>query len=118
MMMNIGKTIRILRTICDLQQAELAEKIKADPSYISLLERNKRTPSLKTLEEIAAALGVQADFIMFLSSDLESVSVEEVYLVGSKIIDLLRIKKAEEPLSIEDIRSNLFFHNHRRYSRP
>lgn len=41
-----------------LSQETLAHKAKLSVSYISMLEREQRTPPLETLESLAGALGV------------------------------------------------------------
>lgn len=43
----------------EMSQGELADKIGSSLSYISLLERGKRTPSLEVIERAADALGVE-----------------------------------------------------------
>jgi len=43
-----------------LTQEELAEKLDLDNSYVSLLERGVRVPSLLTLDRIAKVFGVKA----------------------------------------------------------
>lgn len=57
-MKNIGKTIRIIREIVGIRQAELALRINVSPNYISLIENQKREPSLKFLKKIAEELNV------------------------------------------------------------
>ena len=51
--MNYGKAIRITRALADISQRELARNMGTDPSYISLLEANKREPSREVLEKLA-----------------------------------------------------------------
>jgi len=43
-----------------LTQEELSEAAELSPDYISLIERGKRYPSLKSLFKIAEALGIEA----------------------------------------------------------
>ena len=43
-----------------LTQAALAEKAGISVSYVSMLERGRRTPPLETIEQLATALGVPA----------------------------------------------------------
>lgn len=58
-----------------LTQLQLAEKSDFDVSYISLLERGKRQPSLKTLIRLADALGVSA--VQLFSSTLKELDKRE-----------------------------------------
>lgn len=56
--MQIGKTIRDLRKARDIRQKELAARTLLTPTYISLIERNKRKPTLKAIRNIAEAFGM------------------------------------------------------------
>ncbi len=47
-------------------QNQLAVKIGKDADYISKLERGKRTPSLRTLQEICNELGVKMNYLFFI----------------------------------------------------
>lgn len=48
------------RKNASLTQEELSEKANLSPDYISLIERGKRYPSLKSLFKIADALEIEA----------------------------------------------------------
>lgn len=67
--MNIGKSIKLCRQQKDWSQSDLAQKAKISVSYLSLLERNERDPSISTLEEIAKALGIPLSVLIFLSAE-------------------------------------------------
>lgn len=58
-----------------LTQLQLAEKSDFDVSYISLLERGKRQPSLKTLLRLADALSISA--VQLFSSTLKELDKRE-----------------------------------------
>ncbi len=55
---HVGKTIKKLRKEHSLKQTELAKKSGLPQSHISRLEAGAHSPSFKTLEKIAKALGV------------------------------------------------------------
>ena len=55
---RIGARILELRRGRDLSQAAVAEAAGVSTNHISLIERGKRFPSLKVLEDIARALHV------------------------------------------------------------
>ncbi len=57
-MIDIGKRIRQLRMQNDLTLEELASRTELTKGFLSQLERNLTSPSLQTLDDIAAALGV------------------------------------------------------------
>jgi transcriptional regulator with XRE-family HTH domain len=55
---SVGKRIRSLRTEHGLTLAELSEKVNLSISYLSQIERDKTTPSLSTLTNIAGVFDV------------------------------------------------------------
>ena len=59
--MNYGRAIRIARTAFGLTQGELAARVSVGASHLSLIESGKRQPSLKVLNEIAAALEARCE---------------------------------------------------------
>lgn len=55
----IGKHLRAIREGKGLSQEVLAEKASVHRTYISLLERNKKSPTLDVLFRICAALEIK-----------------------------------------------------------
>ena len=53
---EFGLTLQKIRLEQNLSQSELAELSEIDRTFISLLERGKRQPSLTTLFQLALAL--------------------------------------------------------------
>lgn len=53
---NIGVVLRARREKLVISQEELAERAEVDRSYISILERGLKSPTLETLERICVAL--------------------------------------------------------------
>lgn len=53
-----GKTLRNLRTSAGLSQEALADECGLDRTYISLLERGLRQPSLKTIFTLSQSLKI------------------------------------------------------------
>ncbi|MDY2575195.1 MAG: XRE family transcriptional regulator [Bacilli bacterium] len=61
--MKIGKKIKDLRTMYNLTQEELANRVELTKGYISQLENDLTEPSISTLEDIVKALGTNlSDF--------------------------------------------------------
>lgn len=67
--MNVGQAIKLCRTQRGISQTDLAQQAKCSVSYLSMLENNKRDPTLSTLESIADALGVPVSIIFFLAAE-------------------------------------------------
>lgn len=55
---QFGERLKVLRTQAHVSQEDLADKASLDRTYISLLERGKRNPSLLCLTAIASALEI------------------------------------------------------------
>lgn len=53
---TFGSKLELLRKQNNLSQSALAEKTGFDQTYISLLERGERNPTLETLNTLASTL--------------------------------------------------------------
>lgn len=60
----LGKQVRIRRTVLELTQEGLAEKIGVSTSFIGHIERGSRKLSVETLYAICKALDTSADFLL------------------------------------------------------
>lgn len=61
---RFGLILRELRQARRLSQEELASQAELHRTYVSQLERGQKSPSLKTLQQIADALGVKPSDIL------------------------------------------------------
>lgn len=57
-MITLGRTIKLFRISAGWRQTDLAAKLKVSSNYLSLLENNKREPSLSFLQEMANVFDV------------------------------------------------------------
>ena len=55
---QVGRRVRQLRTASGFTQARLAERAGMATQAVSRIERGERSPTLETLDKLAAALGV------------------------------------------------------------
>lgn len=68
-----SKTLKLLREEKSISQEKLAFKVSLHPTYISLLERGKRQPSLSVIFRIAKELGyLPSDFIKLVEENLNT----------------------------------------------
>lgn len=67
---DIGNTIRRIRSHRGLTLKDLAEATDLSLSYLSLIERNKRDPSLSNLAKIAKVFDLPPSILIFISSDM------------------------------------------------
>ncbi len=62
--MNFGKRIRERRKELNLTQEQLARALGLTPQHISVIEQDKRAPSLSSLAKLAEELGVTVDYLI------------------------------------------------------
>lgn len=67
--MNVGHAIRWCRTRRGVSQGDIAKEAQCSVSYLSMLENNKRDPTLSTITKIAAALRVPVGALFVLASE-------------------------------------------------
>lgn len=90
--MNVGQAIKLCRTQRGISQTDLAQQAECSVSYLSMLENNKRDPTLSTLENIADALGIPVSIIFFLAaeaSDLKGIDKNLQGELARTALDLL-----------------------------
>ncbi|MCK5873837.1 MAG: helix-turn-helix transcriptional regulator [Alcanivoracaceae bacterium] len=86
--MNIGMAIRKCRKAKGLTLADVKDGTNLSQSYLSLIEKNERTPNLDVIESISKAIGVPVSVLLFLASDRNEVRdmSEELYDGFSKLV--------------------------------
>lgn len=62
--MGIGKILKYLRTATDTSQAKLARELGVTPGYLSLVESDRREPSLPFLRSAADYFRIPAGFLL------------------------------------------------------
>ena len=85
--MDIGQTLKLLRTAAKLKQAALAADLGVTVNYLSLVENGHREPSLTFLKKFAKKLDVPLGYFLWLALD-EQKSHEAVEL-KERMNDLL-----------------------------
>lgn len=70
----IGKTIKLLRIAKGLKQLEMAEKLQVSANYISLVENDKREPSLSFMKDLSIVLDIPIG-LLFLELDMSKKEV-------------------------------------------
>ncbi len=79
--MQIGNTIKELRQKKRFKQVEFAESCGLSQSYLSLIEKGKKQPTLSILKKIASILEVPMPVLVFFSLDKDDIddSKKEAY---------------------------------------
>jgi transcriptional regulator with XRE-family HTH domain len=89
--MKFGKAIRIARSIADVSQVELAARSSLDRSYLSLIESDKRKPTVETLQSISNALNVPFHLLSLLATEREDAKHIDEGQVQGLAIGLTRL---------------------------
>ena|ERR1035437_706687 len=95
--MNVGQAIKMCRTRRGESQSKLAERADCSVSYLSMLENNKRDPTLSTLTKISHALNVPIGILFFLAAERGELGGLEKDLAGGLARTALEL--LSEPVS-------------------
>lgn len=74
----LGTRLRKVRETRNLSQEELAALSKVSQGTISLVEADRRLPSVENLAKLAVALKVSADFLIGLRQEVDDPGPDEV----------------------------------------
>ena len=83
--MKIGNSIKFVRVTKNISQKDLAKKLKISQNYLSLIENDRKEPSLTLLKKISNALGVPMSALII---DFDNKNKEQQELI-LKIRDLI-----------------------------
>lgn len=72
--MNIGNAIKELRKQKGFKQIDFAEKCGLSQSYLSLIEKGKKEPTLSLLKQIASTLSMPLPILFFMSLDKDDIA--------------------------------------------
>jgi len=87
--MSVGKTIKLLRVSSGLKQKELAAKVRVTPNYLSLVENNKREPSMSFLRALSKELDLPMGLFLWDTSKTVSAFNTEQKKIYEEIKDLI-----------------------------
>jgi len=87
--MSLGKNIKLARFNAGLKQKELAELLGISTNYLSLVENDKREPSISFLKALADEINIPVGiFFLDIDSDAKPMGTEERILFH-RIKDLI-----------------------------
>jgi transcriptional regulator with XRE-family HTH domain len=97
-MSKLSEALRLVRVFHDMNQTELARKLKISKSYLSEIESGRKQISVEILEKYAKLFRVPVSSLMLFSEKLESnVRSERVRVtVADKILKLMAWLDAKE----------------------
>lgn len=102
---NLGQRIHQLRTERKLSQEQLALRSNITPTYLGLVERNLKNPTVKVVEQLCNSMNVSLaeffsntktenvdDYSLQIISQINDCSEEEKILILRLLKDILRFK--------------------------
>lgn len=92
----IGEALRLIRVYHDLKQKAVAEKLDISASYLSEIEKGRKTPTLDVIQRYSDGFGIPVSSIMFFAESIESGAPNDrarSFLAG-KMIGLLQFLEA------------------------
>jgi transcriptional regulator with XRE-family HTH domain len=90
--MNYGRAVRVARAARKLSQKELAQQAGLDASYVSLIESERRVPTVAALRVLGKALGVPPHLMALLAAeedDLSGLSPHQAGILGKDLLEVL-----------------------------
>ena len=93
--MNIGLRFKLFRTTAGMSQREVADKLGVTVNFLSMIERGRRNPTVRFLQEFADVVQVPAAALLWepssgtgetaeLQQRLQALIVEYARVVGVK----------------------------------
>ena len=103
--MSLGNAIKVLRTRAGYKQSDFSVKINCSQNYLSLIENEKRAPSLTLMRRISEVLNIPLELLLISDyTPSTDASLEETRIV-SKIKELafdLYVLKLEIDLKFDE----------------
>ena len=88
-MSNFGKIVRLRRIASGQSQRQLAATVGCSPNYLSLIEGDKKQPSMDMSRRIAEALGASLPVLLALITDESDVPEGKARALIAEMKDLL-----------------------------
>lgn len=87
----LSEGLRLIRVFHDVSQKDLAKKLDVAQSYLSEIEKGKKSPTLAILEKYSQVFGIPTSSILFFSEAMDSNTPSEKarIAISKKIIRLL-----------------------------
>ena len=81
---ELGQRVKRVRLLRELTQEQLAEKADVVNSYVGVIERGEKNPSINTLVKIANALNCSVDYLLGGSLTQEPGRIFDVVVDGER----------------------------------
>ena len=91
--MSLGHLLKLVRTHKKIKQKEMAEFLNISQNYLSLIESEKKQPSVELISEMAKNLEISNEALLFAASDvpieLGSEERKDFHRLQNNIISLI-----------------------------
>jgi transcriptional regulator with XRE-family HTH domain len=98
--MSVGRAVKFARIAAGIKQKDLADRLDVSPNYLSLVENDKREPSLSFLRNLAREMAIPLGLLFLdVDNDMSEISPEETALllrVQDLIFQIQQIKLHNE----------------------
>ncbi|MEL7603925.1 MAG: helix-turn-helix transcriptional regulator [Bacillota bacterium] len=81
---DLAKRLRSMRSMLDLTQSALADRVGITQAYLAELEKGAKRPSIDVLEKLCGTLNCSADYLLGLSDSKSYTAHEEPLPTGLK----------------------------------
>lgn len=87
----LNEALRLIRVFHDLNQKDLADKLRISNSYLSEIESGKKMPTLEVIEKYSEVFNMPSSSILFFSERLNNGEKSEKTrkYVSNKVIKIL-----------------------------
>lgn len=87
----LGEALRLIRVYHDLKQKDAAVLLGISTSYLSEIEKGRKTPSLELIQSYSDKFGIPVSSIMFFAESVEGGTFDRARsLVAGKMIGLMQ----------------------------
>lgn len=87
--MTLGEAIKRLRSAAGWSQKTFAERVGVSASYLSLIEKDRREPTLSLVRDMARELGVPASILFAAALGQEAEATEHGEKLSKMLADLV-----------------------------
>jgi transcriptional regulator with XRE-family HTH domain len=105
---TVSEALRLIRVFHDLRQNELAERLGISKSYLSEVERGKKSPSIEVIQKYASEFQIPVSSILFFSEQLDKpirkpLEADRVRgIIARKVISFLQFIEARAKDNAEE----------------
>jgi len=91
----LGEALRLIRVYHDLKQKQVAELLDVSTSYLSEIEKGRKTPTLDIVQRYSDKFGIPVSSIMFFAEAVEGGAFDRARsIVAGKMLGLMQFLEA------------------------